>query len=79
MPARKARPRCNICTSCRPICERHGLWSAAQRKRTHLNHVLARAELQSNHRPNRQLWLRRWQGMYLPKPWMRLRQGEGWV
>ena len=55
------------------------LWSAARRKRTYLNHVLARSELQSNYRPNRQLWLRRWQGMYLPNPWMRLRQGESWV
>ncbi|MHB1588333.1 MAG: hypothetical protein ACYCUL_01850, partial [Metallibacterium scheffleri] len=61
------------------------LWPAARRKRTYINHVLARAELGANYRPSRQLWVRVQQGYYMPNPAMKLRASRqadsttGWV
>ncbi|EQD76274.1 Ankyrin [mine drainage metagenome] len=61
------------------------LWPAARRKRTYINHVLARAELGANYRPARQLWVRVQQGYYMPNPAMKLRASRqadstmGWV
>jgi hypothetical protein len=54
------------------------LWSEPRRKRSYLNHVMARAELDSSYQPSRQLWMRLRQGLYLPNPWMRLRVGDDW-
>ncbi len=49
------------------------LWPVTRRKRTYINHVLARAELGANYRPARQLWVRVQQGYYMPNPAMKLR------
>lgn len=54
------------------------LWSEPRRKRSYLNHVMARAEIDSSYQPSRQLWMRLRQGLYLPNPWMRLRVGDDW-
>jgi hypothetical protein len=54
------------------------LWPEKRRKRSYTNHVLARAELNSNYRPARKLWARCRNGRYLPNPAMLLRQAEGW-
>ena len=49
------------------------LWKAQRRKRSHVNQVLARAEVESAYRPARRLWLRTANGHYLPHPQLRLR------
>ena len=59
------------------------LWSTQRRKRTYLNQVLARAEVNSAYQPARNLWVRTTNGYYLPNPLMRLRtqsdgDGAGW-
>jgi Ankyrin repeat len=54
------------------------LWKDQRRKRTYLNHVLARGEVDSNYRPARKLWARTRSGHYLPNPAMQLRKGEAW-
>ncbi len=54
------------------------LWSERRRKRSYLNHVLARAEVDSGYRPARKLWKRVWHGHYLPSSAMSVRSGEGW-
>ena len=55
------------------------LWPDKRRKRTYLNQVLARAEIDSGYRPSRQLWVRAKSGSYLPNPDMGLRRGEAWA
>lgn len=54
------------------------LWSERRRKRSYLNHVLARGEVDSSYRPPRKLWMRVWHGHYLPNPAMSIRVGEDW-
>ena len=55
------------------------LWSDKRRKRSYVNQVLARGELNSSYRPARQLFARARHGHYLPNPAMLLRQGEAWL
>lgn len=50
------------------------LWQASRRRRTYLNHVLARAEVGSAYRPARKLWQRWGNGNYLPARDMHLRR-----
>jgi Ankyrin repeat/Viral (Superfamily 1) RNA helicase len=50
------------------------LWHASRRRRTYLNHVLARAEAGSSYRPARKLWERWGNGNYLPARDMHLRR-----
>ncbi|WP_407541668.1 AAA family ATPase (plasmid) [Deinococcus radiomollis] len=45
----------------------------ARRKRTYFNHVLARAEVDSNYQPARRLWKRSRQGFYLLNPELQIR------
>ena len=54
------------------------LWPDRRRKRSYLNQVLARAEIDSGYRPARMLWARTRNGHYLPNPAMQLRRGEDW-
>ena len=54
------------------------LWHDKRRKRSYVNQVLARAEVDSGYRPARKLWARTRNGHYLPNPALQLRQGEGW-
>ncbi len=54
------------------------LWHEKRRKRSYLNQVLARAEVDSGYKPARKLWARTRNGHYLPNPAMQLRRGEGW-
>jgi hypothetical protein len=54
------------------------LWKEIRRKRSYLNQVLARAEVDSGYRPARRLWARTRNGHYLPNPAMLLRKGEDW-
>lgn len=54
------------------------LWPDARRKRTYVNQVLARAEVDSGYRPARRLWVRSRNGHYFPDHRMRLRVGEDW-
>jgi len=49
------------------------LWQAKRRKRSYVNAVLARAEVDSQYQPARKLWLRTQNGHYLPNPAMQLR------
>jgi len=54
------------------------LWKDIRRKRSYVNQVLARAEVDSSYKPARKLWARTRNGHYLPNPGMQLRQREGW-
>ncbi len=54
------------------------LWKPQRRKRSYINQVLARAEVDSGYKPARKLWARTRNGHYLPNPAMLLREGEGW-
>ena len=54
------------------------LWRDERRKRSYLNQVLARAEIDSGYKPARKLWARTRNGHYLPNPAMQLRKGESW-
>ena len=53
------------------------LWREQRRKRSYLNQVLARAEMDSAYKPARKLWARARNGHYLPNPALQLRKGEG--
>jgi hypothetical protein len=63
-------------------CLPEHLWKTPRRKRSYVNAVLARAEVQSLYQPTRRLWLRTTTGHYLPNPLMQLRthtpEGPGW-
>ena len=50
------------------------LWREPRRKRTYINHVLARAEVHGTYLPARKLWIRSMNGYYLPAPDMQLRR-----
>ena len=50
--------------------------AAARRKRSYINHVLARAEVTSSYTPARKLWVRTVMGHYIPNPALQLRQPE---
>jgi hypothetical protein len=50
------------------------LWCASRRQRSYMNHVMARAEVDSSYRPARKLWKRWGNGNYLPAPDMSLRR-----
>ena len=54
------------------------LWKEIRRKRSYVNQVLARAEVDSGYRPARRLWARTRNGHYLPNPAILLRRGEDW-
>ena len=54
------------------------LWNEKRRKRSYLNQVLARAEVDSAYKPARKLWGRTRNGHYLLNPAMLLRKGETW-
>ena len=58
------------------------LWKPQRRKRSYVNGVLARAEVQSQYQPARKLWVRTKNGHYLPNPDMQLRthnaDSTGW-
>jgi hypothetical protein len=54
------------------------LWTDRRRKRSYVNQVLARAEIDSRYRPARKLWGRTRNGYYLLYPDLQLRRGEGW-
>ena len=58
------------------------LWKSQRRKRSYVNGVLARAEIQSQYQPSRKLWVRTKNGHYLPNPHMLLRTQDpettGW-
>ena len=50
------------------------LWAARRKKRSYVNQVLARAEALSAYQPSRKLWVRTFNGHYLPNPALQLRQ-----
>ncbi|MBV9892493.1 MAG: hypothetical protein JO090_16635 [Rhizobacter sp.] len=54
------------------------LWKDLRRKRSYVNQVLARAEVDSSYKPARKLWARTRNGHYLPNPAMLLRLRDGW-
>ena len=54
------------------------LWAERRRKRSYVNQVLARAELDSGYEPARRLWVRGRNGYYFPNPQMQLRVGAAW-
>ncbi|HWK84732.1 MAG TPA: UvrD-helicase domain-containing protein [Caldimonas sp.] len=54
------------------------LWPEQRRKRTYVNQVLARAEVQSSYQPARRLWVRTKNGHYFPNPQMQLRAADDW-
>jgi hypothetical protein len=53
------------------------LWKPARRKRSYVNQVLARAEVDSPYLPARKLWMRTMNGYYLPNPHMLIRTLTG--
>jgi hypothetical protein len=55
------------------------LWAEKRRKRTYVNAVLARAEVQSAYQPARKLWARARNGHYMPNPDMQLRIAGEWT
>ena len=54
------------------------LWKDIRRKRSYVNQVLARAEVDSSYKPARKLWARTRNGYYLPNPAMLLRRRDDW-
>jgi len=55
------------------------LWADKRRKRSYVNQVLARAEINSAYQPARKLWVRASNGHYLPNPALLLRRGDAWA
>ena len=55
------------------------LWKELRRKRSYVNQVLARGEINSTYTPARRLWCRTRNGHYFPNPEMLLRKGEDWL
>jgi hypothetical protein len=53
------------------------LWKEIRRKRSYLNQVLARAEVDSRYRPARRLWARTRNGHYPAQPGDAAAQGRG--
>ncbi|HOE41916.1 MAG TPA: AAA family ATPase [Rhodoferax sp.] len=64
-------------------CLPEHLWKTQRRKRSYVDAVLARAEVQSQYQPARRLWLRTKNGHYLPNALLQLRtdssDGPGWT
>jgi hypothetical protein len=54
-------------------------WKELRRKRSYVNQVLARGEIESSYRPARKLWVRTRNGHYLLNPGLLLRRGEAWL
>jgi len=54
------------------------LWKEIRRKRSYVNQVLARGEVNSGYMPARKLWIRQQSGHYFPNPGLFLRRGEDW-
>jgi hypothetical protein len=52
------------------------LWKEIRRKRSYINQVLARCEVDSSYRPARKLWCRTRNGHYFPNPDLLVRTGE---
>lgn len=55
------------------------LWKELRHKRSYINQVLARGEVDSSYRPARKLWARTRNGHYLPNPELLLRRGDDWL
>jgi len=58
-------------------CLPEHLWKTLRHKRSYVNQVLARAEVESNYQPARHLWERVSNGYYLPNPTLQLRSHAG--
>lgn len=54
------------------------LWKELRRKRSYVNQVLARGEVDSTYKPARKLWSRTRNGHYFPNPALLVRKGEEW-
>ena len=54
------------------------LWKELRSKRSYVNQVLARGEVNSTYAPARKLWRRTRNGHYFPNPEMLIRKGEDW-
>ncbi|TXT40480.1 MAG: ankyrin [Comamonadaceae bacterium] len=54
------------------------LWNEIRRKRSYVNQVLARGEVESEYKPSRRLWTRIQNGHYFPNPALLVRRGEDW-
>jgi hypothetical protein len=54
------------------------LWKEIRRKRSYINQVLARGEIDSSYNPARKLWSRIKNGHYFPNPDLLVRRGEDW-
>jgi hypothetical protein len=52
------------------------LWKEIRRKRSYVNQVLARCEVDSSYKPARKLWCRTRNGHYFPNPDLLVRMGE---
>jgi hypothetical protein len=55
------------------------LWKEIRRKRSYVNQVLARGEVNSSYKPARKLWRRAENGHYFPNPDLLVRWGEDWL
>ena len=55
------------------------LWRDSRRKRSYINQVLARGDVDTAYRPARKLWARAKLGNYLPNAAMLMRCGEDWL
>lgn len=55
------------------------LWKEIRRKRSYVNQVLARGEVDSSYRPARKLWCRTQNGHYFPNPDLLVRRDEDWL
>jgi len=55
------------------------LWKDIRRKRSYVNQVLARGEVDSSYKPARKLWRRAQNGHYFPNPDLLIRWGEDWL
>ncbi len=55
------------------------LWKEIRRKRSYVNQVLARGEVDSSYKPARKLWRRAQNGHYFPNPDLLVRWGEDWL
>jgi hypothetical protein len=55
------------------------LWKDIRRKRSYVNQVLARGEIDSSYKPARKLWSRAQNGHYFPNPDLFVRRGEDWL
>lgn len=54
------------------------LWKEIRRKRSYVNQVLARSEVDSSYKPARKLWSRGQNGHYFPNPDLLVRRGDDW-